>query len=138
MQYRAEAMKEARPLAARHPGYDVQFNQVGRALGRRVRGARWLTFLGPEVSSTLGGAPRLRDALSKAIAVEPLAAGGLMIRAGQLPELGDVNKGIGVPLLREVAAVLEPITTFTEPMLLANFAEHDATFFERWQRRFLD
>ena len=102
-------MLQARPLAIRHPGYDVEYNEASRLrLGRRVRGARWLTFAGKEITDKLGGRAGLRGALSNAIAVEPLGS-GLIIRAGELPELGDVDKGIGVPLLREVAAALEPV-----------------------------
>jgi hypothetical protein len=138
MLYRGEAMAEARALAIRHHGYDVHYNEVGRLrMGKRVRGARWLTFLGKDIAGALGGPAGLRAALSKAIDVEPLGA-GVMIRAGKLPELGDVNKGIGVPLLREVAVVLEPVTAFHELCLYGNFAEHDDRYFERWERRLLD
>jgi hypothetical protein len=137
MMYMSEAMDEARGIAMRHPGYDVQFNVNARLrLGNRVRGARWLTFLGPGAMEAVGGESRLRSSLSGEISVEQVGS-GTMIRAGTMPELGDVNKGIGVPLLREVAAVLEPITAFQELVLLGNFADNDEAFFEAWERRLL-
>ena len=137
MLYEGEAMQEARPLAIRHPGYDVEHNEMTRLrLGKRVRGARWLTFLGKEIAGELGGYAGLRGALSNAIAVEPLGS-GVMIRAGELPEIGDVNKGIGVPLLREVAAVIEPVTVFNDLGLFGNFADRDQDYFDRWERRLL-
>lgn len=136
--HRGEAMAEARSLAIRHPGYDVAYNFGARLrLGHRTRGARWLTFLNSDLVSTVGGADHLRQSLSQAITLES-AGTGLMIRAGEMPELGDVNNGANLPLLREVAAALEPITAFRELALLGNFAERDESFFERWERRFLE
>jgi hypothetical protein len=61
-----------------------------------------------------------------------------MIRAGDMPEIGDVNKRQGTPLLREVAAALEPVSVFDDPALLGNFANHDEDLLKRWERRLLD
>lgn len=131
------AARDVKALAMRHPGYDFPNNACTRLrLGKRVRGARWLTFLGPDLVARLGGAAALRATLSEAIAVAP-AGLGLMLRAGALPEVGDVNRGIGVPLLCEVAKALEPITQFDDPCLLGQFAHHDQALLCRWERRFL-
>jgi hypothetical protein len=136
--FRGKAASEAKALALRHPGYDVHVNNSTRIrIGKRTRGARWLTFLGDDLVEAVGGQARLRKALSAAIKIEK-AGDGLMIRAGDLPEIGDVNKKQGVPLLREVAPPLEPVTVFDDPALLGNFANHDAVLLRRWERRLLD
>jgi hypothetical protein len=49
-----------------------------------------------------------------------------------------VNKRQGTPLLREVAAALEPVSVFDDPALLGNFANHDEDLLKRWERRLLD
>lgn len=135
---RGEAAEESMPIALRHPGYDVEMNeQACLRLGSRVRGARWLTFLGSELVVALGGRARLRSALSTPIDVEPSGSGS-MIRASTLPEIGDVNKAIDGHGLREVAALLEPVTAFEESALLGNFANHDHDLLRRWERRLLN
>ena len=54
--HRSEAAAESRGLAMRHPGYDVEMNDSAcLRLGRRVRGARWLTFLGDELVAAVDG-----------------------------------------------------------------------------------
>jgi hypothetical protein len=129
---------EAREIAARFPGYDLQDNRAGRLrIGRLTRGARWLTFLAEDILASLGGLPALRAQLSDAIAVEPHGTGA-MIRAGQLPELSDVNRGERAPLLREVARALIPVTQFDELTLLGGVFHRDEGAMTRWQRRFLD
>ncbi len=137
--YQAQAFADARRLATRYAGYDVQCNKLGRIdIDTRVRGARWLTFLGNEITETLGGSVALRTVLPEPIAIEQVGS-GLMIRAGKCPELGDTNRRVGTPLLSSVAHALEPVTLFNEPVLLAtDFAEDDEEFLQRWERRFLD
>lgn len=134
-----EAFTQAKALAKRYHGYDVQYNEISRSdIDRKVRGARWLTFLGPEIAEKLGGLKALRNALLGPIAVEQMDH-GIMIRAGKIAEIGDVNHKIGTPLLRTVAHVLEPATLFAEPALLETyFAVDDEDFLKEWERRFLD
>lgn len=131
-------IEEAKGLAARHTGYDLQANLACRLrLGRHVRGARWLSFLGPDLVRTLGGGAAVRESLPEAIGVSPLSS-GLMIQAGTLPEIGDANRAQGTPLLREVARVLEPVTQFGELAMLGQVFHRDTDALTRWERRFLD
>lgn len=134
-----KALIESRGLATRYPGFDVQKNKLGCIdINNWVRGARWLTLLGPDVVKKLGGIKKLRAALHKDIAVEEVGH-GLMIRAGQVPEIGDRNKKIDTPLLRNLAKALEPVTLFEEPILLSSyFADRDKELLNTWERRFLD
>lgn len=135
-----EAMQQARGIARRHPGYDVQDNVNGRSdIDNKVRGARWLTFLGPSLNEQLGGFETLSKAFDEPVTVEKLRH-GIMIRAGKEPEIGDVNRKVDTPLLRQVANVLEPITLFGEEALIGlGFADPDEDdFLEQWERRFFD
>lgn len=132
------AFETARGLVRRYPGYDIQLNESGRSdLGTRVRGARWLTFLGPDLVARLGGADRLRAQLPAEVTVAP-AGHGLMVRAGRTPELGDRNRRKDTPLLRAVAAVLEPVTLFDEPAMFQCGFVSDDDELRAWERRFLD
>jgi hypothetical protein len=130
--------KELRGLALRYPGYDLPSNtDTSLSLGRHVRGARWITWLGPELTAVLGGITALRKALSSPIELEALS-NGVMIRAGTVPELGDVNRQIDTPLLRKVAKALEPVTLFGDQFSRIYRLSGDEDLLRRWERRFLD
>ena len=132
------AYPDLRGLAMRHPGYDVQNNlQAAWGMGLRVRGARWITLLGPQLQAELGGAAKLERALGDSFGVEALG-NGLMIRAGRVPEIGDTNRREDTPLLRTLARVLEPVTAFDEKDLVFGRFEDDDVALQRWERRFLD
>ncbi len=132
------AIAQTRGIVLRHPGYDVNMNETGRTwLGPRVRGARWLTFLGPEILTRLGGADALHAELPNTF--EFYAAGeGLLLRAGHLPEIGDTPKKVDVPMLRTLAAALESVTAFEEVVLLGSLADWDKAALRKWERRFLE
>ena len=132
------AFVEIRRVAQRFPGYDVAVNDLTQLdIDARVRGARWITMLGPALACALGGSDAMRRALPAQVEVRDVA-GTTMIRAGRTPELGDVNRKLGTPLLRAVARVLEPVTLFGEINLLSYFANFDDDVLRRWERRFLD
>ena len=134
---REEAIARTRDIVARHAGFDIHMNSTGRTwLGTRVRGARWLTFLGRSLVDALGGQESLRRSLSAEIDLQT-AGDGLMVRAGKQPELGDATKGQETPLLRTVARVIEPVTAFEEVVLLGSFADWDKDALRNWERRFL-
>jgi hypothetical protein len=129
-------VEPARKWAFRHPGLDMPNNDgTNSGIGRKVRGAYWLTFLGPWALKQLGGAEALKKALPKEAEVHGVGV-GVMIRAGRLPSLGDVNKGDNVPLLRAVAKVIEPVTLFGDSFLDTIFRDEDER--ARWERRHLD
>lgn len=135
---RDAAFAKIRSIALRHPGYDVAMNEMTQSdIGMRVRGARWVTLLGPSLLGQLGGINALRSALPTEVEVQDVA-GIAMIKAGRSPELGDKNRKLDIPHLRAVARILEPITLFREIDLLSYFADFDEDLLQRWERRFLD
>jgi hypothetical protein len=135
----SEGLDAARKLTSRYPGFDVQYNQIGRAqIGNKIRGARWINFLGPELTAELGGIAKLRKSLRDPIKVRQLS-NGTMIQVSRIPEIGDNNRQLGVPSLSLVAKALEPVTQFGERVLLNyEFANGDAKKLSRWERRFFD
>ncbi len=134
-----DALTDARALAKRYPGFDVQYNELTRSdLDTMTRGARWLTFLGPALVAKLGGVSAIETISSEDITVLP-AGHGVLIRAGAVPEIGDRNRKRDTPLLRRVANLLRPVTLFDEPGLRDTvFAMDDPDFFADWELRFLD
>lgn len=122
-------------ILPRYPGYDVQRNEACRnRLGARVRGARWLTFIGPEIITALGDANALRQTLGAQIEIRSTGQ-SLMIRAGRVPEIGDTLRNVGTPLLSAVAIALRPVTAFKEVAMRAIFARDDE-FHDAWEGRF--
>jgi hypothetical protein len=135
--HQIEALTDARGLAKRYAGFDVQNNDAGRSdIDTMTRGARWLTFLGPDLIKKIG--PKAINSLGNGITVQP-AGGGLMIRAGTQPEMGDRNRRESTPMLSAVAKLLRAVTLVNEPALLETvFAIDDPTFFREWEQRFFD
>ena len=129
------AGRAIRGLAFRHPGYDVPRNETTRFyIGKQSIGARWLTFLGPQLIEQLGGPNALANAVP-GISLKPAGA-GLMLQAGIEPEIGDVNRRVETPLLRVLARALEPVTLFGNRGLEPVFGDADAL--DRWERRLLN
>jgi hypothetical protein len=126
----------ARRWAFRHPGFDMPNKGSSRfSVGAKLRGAYWLTFVGPKALETLGGEAGLRKALPKEINVQPAGA-GVMLRASQLPDVGDVNQMQPLPELRAMAKVLEKVSLFGDTFLNNLFTDEDQR--ARWERRHLD
>lgn len=124
-----------RGLIKRHPGLDVYLNDTSALLmGRHLRGAYWLTFLGPEFVAELGGQAKLCAQVGAGVEISAVGH-GLMLRAGDLPEAGDVNHKFDLPLVRSVARALEPVTYFGGNDIEALFDSEDTA--QAWQRRHL-
>ena len=120
-------MCETWPFLARFPGLHYPLPYTNAAKGqaaRRISGTNWLTILGDEVLAALGGQAELIARLAAAWAAvmdEPLRQqlppgitlhdydGGLLIRAGMHPQLGDVNMGNIPETYRVVNDALRPL-----------------------------
>jgi hypothetical protein len=133
-----EGARHMRPLAFRHPGFDLAENEdsVKCLAEDQCRGARWLTLLGAPALAKLGGVESLRSNLDPRITLTPVLD-GVLIRAGKEPELGDVNRGDRAPLLRSLARAIEPVTRFGDVNLPPLFNDDEDEVL-RWERRHLD
>jgi hypothetical protein len=125
--------------AFRHPGMDVHANEyTSRDIGELVRGAYWLTFVGPTGLTRVGGAAALRSSLGSGIAVTEVGD-GVAIRAGDELRPGDTEERDDLPLTRAVARALEPITLQRTTVFgFTGGDEDEEELFARWLRRHLD
>ncbi|MER0240433.1 type VI immunity family protein [Fulvimarina sp. MAC8] len=109
------SMRDTRafPFLKRFPGLDymdtAQFNLVtGGARG--IRGVNWLTILGETYVDELGGEAAITMGLgSQAEITVHRFNGGVLIRSGDLPSLGDVNAGRFPEAYRPAAGLVKPI-----------------------------
>lgn len=128
------AAREVNKYAFKHPGIDINNTIItaGR-IDRKVRGAYWLTLLGEEPLSMLGPKDVLISKLPAEVEVNPVGT-GIMLRAGNRPSPGDINRGNNLPLIRSVAKAIEPVMLFQT----SGFFCFESEDFSRWERRHLD
>lgn len=139
--YPSEAQAAAYALGMRYIGLVIDSRHATWPLQKHhgIETVSWLTLVGAEPLARLGGIEVLRDRLVDSPSVEVLeAGGGVVIRAGTMPALGDVNYGEFLPEYRAVYRALrqeiEPITLEFRPFLLDTDDDDARTI--RWLRRF--
>jgi hypothetical protein len=131
----------------RYPGIDLRPAWLRQEwMGLQVDGVHWLNFLGPPLTSQLGGAQALRSLLhSPETMLMDLSADRVAVAIGEWPDAGDLRTGNTLHAYREFAQVLKP---WLEPLFLPKWADTTPpryTAFQltepearRWWRRFLD
>lgn len=120
-------MQETWPFLARFPGlhYPLPYPRAAEGQGaRKISGISWLTVLGDQALAALGGRAllieRLADAWALVVDEAPRPGlppgiglhdyqGGVLIRAGMHPQMGDVNMGNIPEAYRTVSDALRPI-----------------------------
>jgi hypothetical protein len=118
-------------MAMRYVGFDISADVVRLDARARVCNVSWLTLLGPAITEQLGDLERLRKALPDVATISPLAL-GVMIRATELPTVGDVNRGANdVGALRAVSELTRELRVDAP-----NLGPDDEDFAERWLGRF--
>lgn len=121
--------------AFRHPGMDVHCTwSTALYIETKVRGAYWLTLVGPTAFAALRKpVDEVRATLGAEITVHEMAS-GIAIEAGDELRPGDLNRGDDLPLVRRVAALLEPVTLLQD-LGAFGFAGDPVQSFIDWQRR---
>ncbi|MBI4241709.1 MAG: DUF3396 domain-containing protein [Candidatus Rokubacteria bacterium] len=107
---REKSYTAAWKLARRHPGLDIE-NELRDRLAVRddgIKGVNWITMLCDEFVKRVGGRKKLDASLPKSMEVLPVQ-GGLVLKAGAEPSVGDVNRGDRVPLYRSVYRIVAPL-----------------------------
>ncbi|WP_407352499.1 type VI immunity family protein [Luteimonas sp. R10] len=101
------------PALKRFPGLD--FSDPGMFIaesagsdGKSIKSINWLTVLCDEFTGRLGAHAGLEAKLKPACLIHEYD-GGIVIQAGDQPQLGDVNHGIVLDGYRRVAEALKPI-----------------------------
>ncbi|MGZ8942691.1 MAG: type VI immunity family protein [Methylobacter sp.] len=121
----------------RHPGIDiVRIPYDDKAVGDdAIKGVNWLTLLDTNLVTQLGGERAMRAKLSEQIELLPCRY-GLIIKAGPMPCIGDVNRGDKLPLYREVYALLVPWIEIAARRSMSFQLVHDyVERTEAWYRR---
>lgn len=99
-------------LIKRFPGFDVantvDFILEAQATHNRIKSINWLTVLGDDIVAELGGRERLRSHLEPTCTLHGYS-GGIVIQAGERPQLGDIQRGDIPEAYRVVARVTRPV-----------------------------
>lgn len=126
------------PLLQRHPGlaYGDSFS-FSNAANSGVTAVSWLTLLGPRLSEKLGGLGRIKRGLTKGVAALPVGAGGVALRAGEKPELGDRERGDLLPEYHAVGKLVAPHRASDDALedVLVGMLDKDA---RAWLCRFFE
>ncbi|WP_244102073.1 type VI immunity family protein [Burkholderia ambifaria] len=108
----AQNTKYALPLMKRFPGFDyihgVDFSMEAEGVHNRIKCVNWLTVLGDEIVAELGGTGPMRASLEPTCKVHEYA-GGVVIQAGENPQLGDSTRGDIPEAYRLVARYTKPV-----------------------------
>ncbi len=101
------------PALKRFPGLD--FSDPGHFEvesdlrdGLSIKSINWLTVLGDNLVEKLGDTVMLQEQLGSTCPIYPFR-GGIVIQAGEEPQLGDVNRGLVLDDYRRVAQALHPV-----------------------------
>lgn len=125
----------------RYPGIGhhdiVNFSlEVGETYNR-IKGINWLTILGDEIVGELGGKEKIQAQLGDECAIHSYE-GGIIIIAGQYPQLGDTYSNSIPKFYKTVSNVTGPVRfegyTHAFLELPEPIDSLDATF--KWMRRF--
>lgn len=128
-------------LAQQYSGLEVDTfaYAMGRELLNHIKGANWYTVLGHSYVERLGGAAAIGHALSGHGDIEVFNYDhGLIIRAGQYPELGAVEDGLPRAYVA-VSKVVRPVR-IPNPDQLHSYSPYGDCFdqqsSDRWYARF--
>lgn len=129
------------PLLHRFPGVDhqdaVNFSVKAGEIHNRIKGVNWLTVLGDDIVSELGGKDYIERLVGELCSVHSYN-GGIIIIAGPIPQLGDVYSGFVPERYKTVAKVTRSVRfeEYTTPFieLQESLDSMDATM--KWIRRF--
>ena len=124
-------------LANRYPGLDMSYPFCTKFIASKgIKCANWLTFLNTDYCDRLGGLPVLRKKFDKSVVIHDANNNGVIIQAGPLPEIGDVNRQKNLPIYHQVGKELAPIRCREHPPIFGpgGFADKEVT--EKWLSRF--
>lgn len=101
------------PALKRFPGLDFSDPNIfqveaARGDGLAIKSPNWLTILCDEIVERLGGRKSLKTELGTSCPVHDFQ-GGVVIQAGDEPQLGDNNRGIVLDDYRRVAKALKRV-----------------------------
>jgi hypothetical protein len=125
-------------IATRFPGLNADYpTSHSLYLKDCVKGADWIVVLSDHFVEKLGGVEALRGQLSSADFVFMEYPGGLLIKAGSRPQMGDREKNQMPELYVQLARVLKPIRVTKHRMFHHKGTDRfDQAESEAWLARF--
>jgi hypothetical protein len=140
--YENQAYPRAYALAMRYQGLNIASDNATwplRDVG--IETVNWLTLVGEQPLDKLGGVAKLRRALNAVRSIAVLETKhGVIVRAGDEPRLGDVNRGETLAeyraVYRALRPVLEPVLSDFAPLTVGGELEELTDKTDRWLRRF--
>ncbi|MDY6994779.1 MAG: DUF3396 domain-containing protein [Pseudomonadota bacterium] len=122
-------------MAKRYPGLEIDY-PLNHSLWLKngIKGGNWLTLLGEHWLNQLGGSRILTEKLGEAFKIYEYN-NGIMIQAGDKPELGAVNRKLYPRHYPKLAKILKPIRIKEHPGVHST-GPFDKEEFEAWLARF--
>lgn len=108
---------------------------VRDALGPGIKSINWLTLLGQELLERVVGENGLRSALPSTFEIYPVTY-GTIIRAGEKPLIGDVNRRDDLSLYLTVGKLLAGLRLDDHPEFLEDPADPEGEPTKNWLERF--
>jgi Protein of unknown function (DUF3396) len=130
-----EATSRIGPWLKRYPGFSHgNVAALPKLASDGIVAIDWLTLLGAEYVNRLGGARNISQSLGPEIQVLTLD-NGIVIQAGEQPEIGDINRNQTLPLYHKVGKVLKPIKASGEEAWIQGLNPDEM---EKWFDRFYE
>lgn len=108
-EYEQEAMPVMFRAAKRYHGLILRHRTQEDIMIKQLKTAGWLTFLDEELTALVGGHDLLNEKLSDTVS-KKVIRGGILLRAGDVPPVGDVNRqDKDIEPMAEVNRAIRPI-----------------------------
>jgi hypothetical protein len=115
----------------------VSFISKTQGVFNRIKCVNWLTVLGDEILDELGGIDLARRVLEPECTLHPYSA-GIVIQAGSVPRLGDIQKGHIPEQYRKAAHFTKSarFTGYKNPLFRVFWPMIGCEEAEKWVQRF--
>jgi len=102
-----------------------------------IKSINWLTVLGDDALAKLGGSEVIAQKLGPTCEIRPYR-GGLIIQAGDVPQLGDRNRAIVLDEYRRVSELVRPIrfSAYKRGLFVLGGGEDEREETRKWLQRF--
>jgi hypothetical protein len=125
-------------IARRFPGLEVDYPQFHiLKLDNGIKGVNWLTVISDSLIDRLGTRQAFTATLSADVTVHSYA-GGLVLQAGVLPQIGDTDRRNDPTAYRDVARALKPIRAEYDDAFQTNPDGFTEERTKQWLARFDD
>jgi hypothetical protein len=132
-----EVIQWSIPLMLRYPGLGYgSVVRMSNGAKHGVAAVNWLTFLGAEAAAALGGLAALERSAPAGVSALGLGKAGVILRAGDAPQIGDANRQETLPIYGAVGKLIAQVVSpdeALEQILINGMSEERA---HDWLRRF--